>query len=213
MTEASIVEGRPWVVFDVDGVLLDVRPSFYAIIKRMSGCTDADIALFKAAGGYNDDWELARAAFAWVRAHRPMPIPDGGWRTMVNRCGNDPGDLAPRCRHMYMGGLWQDEQPLVDTERLVRLSTVANIAACTGRDRPELTLAEQRLGFRFPAWTTSEDVRKPDPQALLRLCPGGDFFGDTEDDRRCAAAAGFTFHHVTTTPVAALDGILARLHA
>jgi phosphoglycolate phosphatase-like HAD superfamily hydrolase len=212
-TDAAVVEGRPWVVFDVDGVLLDVRPSFYAIIRAMSGATDADIQLFKAAGGYNDDWELARAAYSWIRARRPKPIPPGGWRTLVNRCGNDPGDLAPRCRAMYLAGLWREEQVMVDTERLVRLASRANVAACTGRDRTELALAEERLGFRFPVATTCEDVRKPDPRALLRLAPGGDFFGDSEDDRRCAQAAGFRFHPVTDSPLPALDAILEALGA
>lgn len=65
-----------WVL-DVDGVLLDPRPSFYtAAIETASWAataalgfspppiTDAEIAAFKAAGGWNDDFELA-AGCAW----------------------------------------------------------------------------------------------------------------------------------------------------
>lgn len=202
---------KPWVIFDVDGVLLDVRPSFYAIIRKLSGCTLADIALFKAHGGYNDDWELARAMCVWITAGRPKPLPEGGWRRMINQYGRDPGDLSRRCARMYRDTYWREEAPLLDKARLDRLAAVANVAACTGRNREELAMAQELLGFTFPHATTAEDVRKPDPQALLRLAPRGYFFGDTEDDRRCAAEAGFVYHHVTDTPVKQVDALLARL--
>ena len=201
------------VVFDIDGVLLDVRPSFYAIISEVSGATFADIRRFKDAGGFNDDWELARAACAWIAAGRPLPLPAPGWRAVVAACGHDPGDVSAMCREMYHGGKWRDEMPLLDTSRLSRLASVTQVFACTGRDAAELALAETRLDFRFSGATTAEVVRKPDPLALLRLAPHGHYFGDTEDDRACAAAAGFVYHHVTTDPVAMVDALLEEAGA
>jgi HAD superfamily phosphatase len=63
------------VIFDVDGVLLDARASYHAVAeeaaRRAVGevlgapCTAAfdretEVARFKAAGRFNDDWEMAR---------------------------------------------------------------------------------------------------------------------------------------------------------
>lgn len=66
------------VIFDVDGVLLDARPSYHAVAEEAArravalvvGEADAraipfdaavEVPLFKAAGHFNDDWEMARA--------------------------------------------------------------------------------------------------------------------------------------------------------
>ncbi|HWE26045.1 MAG TPA: HAD family hydrolase [Myxococcales bacterium] len=63
------------VIFDVDGVLLDARASYHAVaeeaarraVSEVTGerCTapfdrGREIAAFKAAGRFNDDWEMAR---------------------------------------------------------------------------------------------------------------------------------------------------------
>lgn len=71
------------VIFDVDGVLVDVRGSFLAAIARTLQWVftreygladdaplvdDALIATFKRAGGYNNDWDLAYGLALWYRA-------------------------------------------------------------------------------------------------------------------------------------------------
>lgn len=69
-----------WVL-DIDGVLLDPRPSFYrgaietavevasdALGRTDLVVTEADIAAFKAAGGWNDDFDLA-TGLAWALIH------------------------------------------------------------------------------------------------------------------------------------------------
>jgi HAD superfamily phosphatase len=62
------------VIFDVDGVLLDARASYHAVaeeaasravIEVLGRCKapfdrGREVAAFKAAGGFNDDWEMAR---------------------------------------------------------------------------------------------------------------------------------------------------------
>ena len=72
-----------FVVFDVDGVLVDAGQSYplsivSAVIYHQNSLpgttvnpqkcqlTIADIPLFKAAGGFNDEWDLAYAACLWV---------------------------------------------------------------------------------------------------------------------------------------------------
>ena len=68
------------VIFDVDGVLVDVRGSFLDAVKRAVQRTvvaetralddaplvdDSVIATFKRAGGFNNDWDLAHALALW----------------------------------------------------------------------------------------------------------------------------------------------------
>ena len=82
------------VIFDVDGVLLDARPSFHAVAeeaaRRAVGLMLGDdrarglpfdraleIPLFKAAGGFNDDWEMSRA-IAYLLLLRARALSQGG---------------------------------------------------------------------------------------------------------------------------------------
>jgi phosphoglycolate phosphatase-like HAD superfamily hydrolase len=207
------------LVFDIDGVLLDVRSSYYRIVHELSGATMDEIRRFKDNGGFNDDWELARAAKAWIHAGRPELFGQvRGWEDVIARCGHDPGDLAPRCVELYRGGYWRHEVPMAPTALLHQLARSYSLRACTGRTRWELSLAQELLGFEFVQATTSEDVRKPNPQALLRLLPAeareAVMLGDSEDDRRTVEAARpltsapLSYHHVVDSPVPFLNSLL-----
>ncbi len=80
------------VIFDVDGVLLDARPSYHAVaeeaarraLSNLVGEEKAravpfdrarEIPAFKAAGRFNDDWETARgiALLLWLRLRGEAP--------------------------------------------------------------------------------------------------------------------------------------------
>ena len=80
------------VVLDVDGVLLDARPSYHAVaeeaarraIAPLVGADAAraaafdralEVPAFKAAGRFNDDWEMARgiALLLYLRARGEAP--------------------------------------------------------------------------------------------------------------------------------------------
>ena len=82
------------VIFDVDGVLLDARPSYHAVAEEAARRAVAialgeerarrvpferarEIPLFKAAGGFNDDWEMSRAIahLLLLRARLAAPPP------------------------------------------------------------------------------------------------------------------------------------------
>ena len=77
------------VIFDVDGVLLDARSSYHAVaeeaarrvVSRLIGEDEVraapfdrarEIPAFKAAGRFNDDWEMSRGIVR--RAHTPPSI-------------------------------------------------------------------------------------------------------------------------------------------
>ncbi|HEY4223520.1 MAG TPA: HAD family hydrolase [Myxococcota bacterium] len=192
------------VALDIDGTLIDTRPSFTRIVKELSGALDQDVERFRDTGGFNDDWELSRACTAWVRAGKPdifaglVDVHD-----CIARVGraHDPGDLAPQGMALYRGGYWKDEIPLVDGPLLRALAARHRVATCTGRDRWELMRAEEMLGFSFAHKTTMEEVRKPNAEALLRLAlPSDDVIvlvGDTAADRMCAEnARALTRAHV-----------------
>ena len=80
------------VIFDIDGVLLDARPSYHAVAEEAARRAVAtvvgesaaravsfdrvpEVAQFKAAGGFNDDWEMSRAIalLLWLRARGQAP--------------------------------------------------------------------------------------------------------------------------------------------
>jgi HAD superfamily phosphatase len=84
------------VIFDVDGVLLDARPSYHAAAEEAARRAiapivgeaaareapfdrTAEIPQFKAAGRFNDDWEMSRAIalLLFLRARKeapPLPV-------------------------------------------------------------------------------------------------------------------------------------------
>ena len=196
------------IALDIDGTLIDTRPSFTRIVKELSGAHDHEVQRFRDTGGFNDDWELSRACKAWVNAGRPeifaglVDVHD-----LLARVGaaHDPGDLAPVGIGLYRGGYWKDEKPLVDGALLHRVAKVHRVATCTGRDRWELARAEEMLGFTFAHKTTMEDKKKPHPEALLRLARDDDdvivLIGDTAADRMCAENA----RKQTTRPVVFIE--------
>jgi HAD superfamily hydrolase (TIGR01548 family) len=82
------------VIFDVDGVLLDARPSYHAVAEEAARRAIApivgeaaaraapfdrvpEVAQFKAAGNFNDDWEMSRAIalVLLIRARRGPAAP------------------------------------------------------------------------------------------------------------------------------------------
>jgi phosphoglycolate phosphatase-like HAD superfamily hydrolase len=184
------------IALDIDGTLIDTRPSFTRIVKELSGASDDEVERFRDTGGFNDDWELSRACKAWVDAGKPEIF--SGLRDVhdvISRVGHDPGDMAPIGTKLYRGGYWRDERPLVDGPLLRAVEAKHRVATCTGRDRWELERAQEMLDFVFRFRTTMEEVKKPKPEALLRLVDGEDvvvLIGDTAADRMCAENARAT---------------------
>jgi HAD superfamily phosphatase len=182
------------LVFDMDGVLVDVTESYRETIARtvehFTGVkpTNAQIQCYKNQGGWNDDWKLSHH--------------------MVTAAGI-PVEFEEVKKHfqsLFLGngseGLMFREQWIPKPGTLERLSRTFRIAVFTGRPRDEAQLTLDRFApeLVFNPIVGMEDVerRKPDPDGLLRILkanPGCAAFyvGDTIDDARAARAAQVPF--------------------
>ena len=188
------MEARPLVIFDMDGVLVDVRPSYHRTIvetvRHFTGrrVSPSEIGRFKARAGFNDDWKLTRT---WIRELGKRP---------------DPQAVVDHFQSLYRGpnfqGYIRRERWLADRRWLRRLSRGANLAIFTGRLREEalFTLEHFRVRERFARLVALEDVRKPkpSPEGLLQLLDGKSrsavlYVDDSADDALAARRARVPF--------------------
>ncbi len=183
------------VIFDVDGVLVDVHGSFHRSIldtvKHFTGrrFTYAHIQQWKSRSGYNDDWRLST-----------------DW---VNSLGEkvEYAEVKRVFQKIYWGtngtrgNVW-GERWLVPARRLQRWARRAELALFTGRTRRELRHTLEHFGVTklFKRVVTMDDVEnlKPHPEGLLRLLNGTDpkaavYLGDNLDDALAAKRAGIPF--------------------
>jgi HAD superfamily hydrolase (TIGR01548 family) len=188
------VAERPLVIFDMDGVLVDVTASYHRTIVetvrhftgKMVGCDR--IGYFKSRPGYNDDWKLTHE---WIRALGARPRFQ---------------DVVRHFQRLYRGRNFQGyircERWLLDRRRLRRLARRADLAVFTGRPRREAlyTLDRFQVRSQFKRVVALENVRrpKPDPEGLLRLAGRRApewvlYAGDSADDAIAARRGGIGF--------------------
>jgi HAD superfamily hydrolase (TIGR01548 family) len=182
------------IIFDVDGVLVDVRGSFHATVletvrfftkKRV---TRAELHRWKNQSGFNDDWKLSTA---WVQS-------------LGGTAGYD--EVKRKFVELYWGtngkGNVAREKWLLPHANLKRLAKRAELALFTGRVQAELdyTLDRGKVREFFRQIVTVEDVQrpKPDPEGLRKILGGRDpgkalYLGDNLDDALAAQAAQIPF--------------------
>lgn len=191
----------PVLLFDMDGVLVDVSASYDAAIARTVGhfvgcpAKAAEIRALRLATGFNNDWDLTAALLASKgRPASRREIMDVFQHIYFGSCGN---------------GLILKERALVPKTLLARLCRRRPLGIVTGRPRSEALLTLKRLDLDrfFSTLVAAEDTAgrpKPDPRgirlALKRLGAGrAAYFGDIPDDMAAARAAG-------VLPVAVFSG-------
>ena len=183
------------IIFDVDGVLVDVRGSFHRTVletvrfftgKRV---TRSELQRWKSQPGFNDDWKLSTA---WVQSL-------GGKQSYE--------EVKNKFVELYWGkngkrGNVTGEKWLLPRANLRRLAARAELALFTGRIRQETDYTLERCGVRqyFRHIVTMEDVTrpKPDPEGLVQILGGRDslkaiYLGDNIDDAVAAQAARIRF--------------------
>jgi HAD superfamily phosphatase len=203
----------PLLVFDMDGVLVDVTESYReAIVRTAASFTGAEVSRdaiqeYKLRGGFNDDWALTHRIVA-----------DSGFDVPYER-------VKQRFQQLFLGddgdGLILRERWIARPGLLEELSRRFRFAVFTGRPREEAILTINRCarGLVFDPMISAEDVSrpKPDPEGLLRLkaeSPDGLWYvGDTVDDARCARAAGAPFIGVAAAAAPRRDELTALFQA
>jgi len=188
---------QPILIFDMDGVLVDVTESYRETIARTvehytaAKPTHEQIQDFKNQGGFNDDWRLSHHIITGVGVDVPFEEMKAHFQSLFLGAGGDGA-----------GGLIQREQWVARPGVLEKLSRQFRLAVFTGRPRDEAGLTLRRFAgpLTFDPIVALEDVThpKPAPDGLLRIAldnPGAKLFyvGDSIDDARSARAAGVPF--------------------
>lgn len=178
------------VVFDLDGVLADVRASYDACIVQTARefgvvVKRGQIAAARAAGGASDDWILTQLL---MRA--------AGVKVSL-------GAVRRRFQRRYLGnpdrpGLRERERLLVAPDLLERLAARVKLGIVTGRPRDEAFwfLKRHSLQDLFEVVVAREDAPLKPSSIPVRLAmrragvSRAWFVGDTPDDMRAACGAG-----------------------
>jgi len=192
---AKLLTAHPEIiVFDVDGVLVDVRGSYHRTVletvRHFTGkrVTRLQLLRWKSQSGFNDDWKLSTA---WV-----------------NSLGGkfEYEEVKSKFLDLYWGqnseGYVAQEKWLLPRSSLRRLAARSELALFTGRVHREVdyTLDRRKVREFFRTIVTVEDVErpKPDPEGLVRILAGRDpdkaiYLGDNVDDAIAAQAAQIPF--------------------
>lgn len=198
------------LVFDMDGVLVDVSDSYRETIVRtveiFTGkvITRDEIQKYKNEGGWNNDWALSQ------KICRDLGV-EVDYDTIVDHFM----DL------FINQGLINRERWIPRNSLLEKLSEKFELAIFTGRSAMEAAITLQREGLTdlFLLITATDVEReKPFPDGLLRIAalrPGKrlTYVGDTVDDARAAKAANVPFIGIAAENSPRRDELVALLQA
>jgi HAD superfamily phosphatase len=185
---------KPILVFDMDGVLVDVTESYRETIaqtvEHFTGKKPAKTAIqeCKNQGGFNDDWKLSHHLVKSAGADVPFET------------------VRDHFQRLFLGdgtnGLMLREQWVAEEGVLEKLNEQFRFAVFTGRPKFEADLTLRRFApdLVFDPVIGMEQVvnRKPAPDGLLEIVRANPdckviYVGDTVDDARCARAAKVPF--------------------
>ena len=183
------------LIFDVDGVLVDVRGSFWGsaldTMRFLTGkrVTWAELYKWKAMPGNNDDWNMVSR---WATAlGRPTTYEEARAAFQPFYWGENgkPGNV-------------RKEKLLVTPAQIERWAGRFELNLFTGRTRQEFSYTFERwpAARRFRMVVTMDDVsrKKPHPDGLLKILGERDpasalYVGDNVDDALAARDAKVPF--------------------
>jgi HAD superfamily hydrolase (TIGR01548 family) len=181
------------IVFDMDGVLVEVTESYRATIqatvKHFTGYEPArpEIQDWKNRGGWNDDWLLSHA----------MVKERGGSNTYE--------EVVDYFQKLFLGenndGMILREEWVAKDGLFDRLAVNHTLAIFTGRLSWEAKITLDRFrpnGFAPIVGADHVKQLKPNPEGLIKICTETEhrrcwYAGDTVDDARASKAAGVPF--------------------
>ena len=185
---------KPVLVFDMDGVLVDVTDSYRETIaqtvEHFTGARPShqEIQEWKNRGGFNDDWKLSHEMVRAAGVDAPYDRVKAHFQQLF--LGDGTNGLMLRERWVAIPGLLEE------------LNREFHFALFTGRPQEEARMTLQRFApeLVFDPIVGMHEVtdHKPSPEGLLtilkRHCDCKVFYiGDTVDDARCARAAKVPF--------------------
>lgn len=207
-----------YLVFDMDGVLVEVGDSYReTIVQTVAHFTGKSITRelvqeYKNAGGWNNDWALSqkiagdlgvKVDFDTVRAYFDSIF----FGTVANGI---PDGLMSREVWIARPGVLED------------LNRRFRFALFTGRLQEEARMTLRRFApqLRFDPFIGAAEVThgKPHPEGLetiAKLTPGSEYWyiGDTVDDARSARSAGVPFIGIAAPGVPQRDKLVSLLKA
>jgi HAD superfamily phosphatase len=194
------------LIFDVDGVLVDVRGTYWRsaleTVRYLSGrrVTYKELHEWKSRPGFNDDWRMTAA---WVtELGRPTTYEEA--REAFNRfywgANGKPGNV-------------RNEKLVITPGQIERWAARYELNIFTGRTRREFNHTFERWAGtgHFRTVITMDDVKrmKPHPDGLRKILRRRDparalYLGDNIDDALAARGAGVDF--LAVAPPGARDG-------
>lgn len=186
------------IIFDIDGVLVDVSKSYREAIKQtvksINGIeiSNKDIEKIKQKPNSNNDWDVSYAL-----AYGVDDI------TSIDRTSKLYLELKEKFQELYLGSLRDFETSIADTALLRELAKSYKLGIVTSRPRAEALYVLDRLMpdiFNTEYIVALEDCSKekpnPDPLLLAKqkmCCIRPLYIGDTINDAFAAKAAGMQF--------------------
>jgi HAD superfamily hydrolase (TIGR01548 family) len=182
------------LIFDVDGVLVDVRGTYWRsaleTVRHLTGkrVTFAELHRWKSKPGFNDDWNMVSA---WVSSlGHPATYEEARAAFEKFYWGSDgkPGNV-------------RNEKLIVTPKQMGRLAGKFELNLFTGRTRREFSFTFDRWPATkyFRTIITMDDAkRKPHPEGLQKILAGRDpgtalYLGDNIDDALAARDAEVPF--------------------
>lgn len=182
------------LIFDVDGVLVDVRATYWKsaleTVRHLTGkrVTYAELHKWKSKPGFNDDWSMVSA---WVTAlGKPVSYEEARYAFEKFYWGSDgkPGNV-------------RNERILVSPQQIEKWAQRFELNLFTGRTRQEFSYSFERWPATkyFRAIITMDDApKKPNPEGLQIILGRRDpqtalYVGDNIDDALAAREAGVSF--------------------
>ena len=183
------------LIFDVDGVLVDVRDTYWRsaleTMRYLTGkrVTHEELHQWKGQPGNNDDWQMV-----------------ANWATALGRPTTFEQARAA-FEQFYWGikerpGNVMCEKLIVTPKQIARWAARYELNLFTGRNR-------QEYAFTFEKWPATKHFRtvitvdevaqkKPHPEGLYKILRGRDpasalYLGDNIDDALAAREAGVPF--------------------
>lgn len=207
-----------WIVFDVDGVLIDTSESYDMATKLTVEYFLSHLGIKKEVsleiirdmrkkGVFSDDFELSEALILMYLSGEDLPKGEGV-EYLRQKLGIvlDRKDIERVFNTFYLGeiypnsifkfeGLWRKEKRIVDIELLKKAKETYKLGIVTGRDSLEMKLAEEIIRFKFDKVVTRDMFEKPDPRALYEVTQGEEaiYIGDSKVDEELVERYRRTF--------------------